>query len=438
LIPGSDPYLAVGLAQSLRRQGLVDWEFVAAATAQVGAFERLLEGVDVATIVERTGVSAEAIDDLAQLYGTARPGSIHLGMGPQRWVAGAEVFQLINALAALTGNIGVPGGGVNYASRLPALLDLSWLAEERARARRFILRPRIGRDLLDTQDPPIRLAWVCGANPVTQAPHSGLVRQALSGLEHVVVNDSYLTDTAQCADLFLPTTTFLEEEDLVVADWWHSSLGYVRPAIPPCGEARSDLAIFQGLATRLGFGAEMEGSPGTWIERLIAPMQSYGVTLERLRVEGWVQHPLAQDVPFADRRFYTPSQRFEFPTALGETFQPTPDYPFYFVTGKTNTRLNSQVLDRERDSLPWACVHPSILPAVGLMNGEAARLESPYGHMQVRLRTDATQRRDTVFIDQGTWLSAGGTPNQLTGDVISRHGQLAAYNHVAVRLRPPQ
>jgi anaerobic selenocysteine-containing dehydrogenase len=437
LIPGSDLYLAVGLAQSLRRQGLVDWEFVAAATAQVEAFERLLEGVDVATIVERTGVSAEVIDDLAQLYGTARPGSIHLGMGPQRWVAGAEVFQLINALAALTGNIGVPGAGVNYASRLPALLDLSWLAEERARARRFILRPRIGRDLLDTQDPPIRLAWICGANPVTQAPHSDLVRQALSGLEHVVVNDSYLTDTAQCADLFLPTTTFLEEEDLVVADWWHSSLGYVRPVIPPCGEARSDLAIFQGLATRLGFGAEMEGSPGTWIERLIAPMQSYGVTLERLRVEGWVQHPLAQDVPFADRRFYTPSQRFEFPTALGETFQPTPDYPFYFVTGKTNTRLNSQVLDRERDSLPWACVHPSILPAVGLMNGEAARLESPYGHMQVRLRTDATQRRDTVFIDQGTWLSAGGTPNQLTGDVISRHGQLAAYNHVAVRLRPP-
>ena len=248
-----------------------------------------MEGVDQQTILDQTGLSAETIDVLAHRYGTQKPGSIHLGMGPQRWMAGAEVFQLIDALAALTGNIGVPGGGVNYASRLPALIDQSWMAADHAKARRLVLRPSIGRDLLETHDPPVRLAWVCGANPVTQALNSDLVRQALARIEHVVVNDIYLTDTAQYAHLFLPTTTFVEEEDLLVTDWWHAYFSYVRPVIPPCGEARSDLAIFQGLAARLGFGAEMAGSPGEWMSRLIAPMQGYGITLDRLRAEGWVQ-----------------------------------------------------------------------------------------------------------------------------------------------------
>jgi anaerobic selenocysteine-containing dehydrogenase len=314
------------------------------------------------------------------------------------------------------------------------LLDLSWMADSRAKARRFVLRPSIGRDLLETRDPPIRLAWICGANPVTQALNSDLVRQALAHTEYMVVSDIYLTDTARYAHLFLPTTTFLEEEDLVVTDWWHSYFGYVRPVISPCGEAKSDLAIFQGLAARLGFGAEMAGSPGEWISRLIAPMQGYGITLDRLRAAGWVRHPLAQDVPFVDRKFYTRSQKFDFLTTWGEAFQPAPDYPLYLITGKMNTRLNSQVLDRERDLLPQAWVHPHVLVETGLSEGEEALVESPYGSMRVRVHGDAQQRRDTIFTGQGTWLAAGGTPNQLTGNVISHHGQLGAYNHLSVRL----
>jgi anaerobic selenocysteine-containing dehydrogenase len=438
LKPGGDRYLAIGLAQSLLRQGLVDWEFLTSATANFAEFARLQEGIDHQIVLDQTGLSAEVIDALAHLYGTQKPGSIHLGMGPQRWMTGAEVFQLIDALAALTGNIGVPGGGVNYASRLPALLDLSWMADSHAKARRWVLRPSIGRDLLETHDPPIRLAWICGANPATQALNSDLVRQALAQVEHVVVSDIYRTDTANYADLFLPTTTFMEEEDLVVTDWWQTYFGYVRPVIPPCGEAKSDLAIFQGLAARLRFGAEMAGSAGEWISRLIAPMQDHGITLDRLRVEGWIRHPLAQDVPFADRKFYTHSQKFEFLTAWGADFRPTVDYPLYLITGKTNIRLNSQVLDSDRDALPQVWAHPEVLAASGLSVGEEALVESSSGRIRARVHADAQQRRDTLFTTQGTWLGAGGTPNQLTGNVISHDGKLGAYNHVSVRLARPQ
>jgi anaerobic selenocysteine-containing dehydrogenase len=435
LKPGGDAYLAMGLARSLLRQGLIDHAFLAAATALFGDFMDFIEGIEPQVILDNTGLPAETIDALARLYGTQKPGSIHLGMGPQRWVGGAGVFQLIDAIAAMTGNIGVPGGGVNYSSRLPSLLDLSWVADNRADQKRFVLRPTIGRDLLETRGPPIRLAWICGANPVTQALNSDLVRQALTRLEYCVVSDIYLTDTARYAHLFLPTTTFLEEEDLVVTDWWHSYFGYVRPAIPPCGEARSDLEIFQGLADRLGFGAEMAGSPGDWIARLIAPMQGYGVTLERLRAEGWVRHPLAADVPFADRKFYTRSGKFEFPTRWDAPFQPTPGYPLYLITAKSNTRLNSQVLDTDRSLLPWARVHPQVMGDAGLSEGEEAVVESAYGCMRVRVHADGQQRPDTVFADQGTWLSAGGTPNQLTGNILSEQGRLGAYNHVSVWLK---
>jgi anaerobic selenocysteine-containing dehydrogenase len=149
-----------------------------------------------------------------------------------------------------------------------------------------------------------------------------------------------------------------------------------------------------------------------------------------------VPHPLAQDVPFADRQFYTPSRKFEFLTAWGEDFRPTVDYPLYLITGKTNTRLNSQVLDRDR--LPQVWAHPRVLAEAGLTPGEEALVESPYGSMRVRIQADAQQRHDTLFTSQGTWLGAGGTPNQLTGTVISHHGQLGAYNHVSVRLAQPQ
>lgn len=434
LKPGGDAYLAIGLAQSLLKQGLVDEAFLASATAYFVEFQGLLQRVDPQTVLDKTGMRAAAIDALARLYGTQSPGSIHLGMGPQRWIAGAGVFQLIDALAAMTGNIGVPGGGVNYSSRLPSLIDQSWVADSRAATKRFVLRPTIGRDLLETRDPPIRLAWICGANPVTQALNSDLVRQALARTECCVVSDIYLTDTAQYAHLFLPTTTFLEEEDLVVTDWWNTYFSYVRPAIPPCGEARSDLAIFQSLADRLGFGAEMAGSAGEWIARLIAPMQGYGITLERLRAEGWVQHPLAVDVPFADREFATRSGKFEFLRHWDESFHPAEGYPLYLITAKTNTRLNSQILDKDRGLLPSARVHPQILADAGLSEGEEAVVESIYGSMHVRVRADSQQRRDTIFTDQGAWLGAGGTPNQLTGNLLSEQGRLGAYNQVSVRL----
>ena len=167
-------------------------------------------------------------------------------------------------------------------------------------------------------------------------------------------------------------------------------------------------------------------------------MQDYDITLDRLRLEGWIRHPLAQDVPFADRKFYTPSQKFEFLSAWGEDFRPTVDYPLYLISGKTNTRLNSQVLDGERDLLPLVRAHPEVLAEVGLSTGEEALVESSYGCMRVRLHADTQQRRDTLFTTQGNWLSAGGTPNQLTGNVISHDGKLGAYNHVSVRLTAPQ
>jgi anaerobic selenocysteine-containing dehydrogenase len=96
------------------------------------------------------------------------------------------------------------------------------------------------------------------------------------------------------------------------------------------------------------------------------------------------------------------------------------------------------VLDRDRDQLPQVWAHPQVLAEVGLAPGDQALVESPYGSMRVCIQIDAQQRHDTLFTNQGTWLGAGGTPNQLTGNVISHHGKLGAYNHVSVRLAQPQ
>ncbi len=167
--------------------------------------------------------------------------------------------------------------------------------------------------------------FVNGGNPVNQSPNSNLVAEALSKLEFVVVVDSFLTDTTDYAHIFLPTTTFLEEEDALVS-WGHNILGGVNPAIDPVGESRSDLWIVQQLANRLGIGSKMAGTPREWLQRILRPLENKGVTIDEL-MQGPIRCPVAPLIPFADGKFPTKSGRFEFVTDIALEQRHDPDFP---------------------------------------------------------------------------------------------------------------
>src|SRR6266511_777537 len=127
--------------------------------------------------------------------------------------------------------------------------------------RRRLLMPRIGEEILTARNPEIRMAFVTAGNPVCQAPNSAKVAAAFEKTPFKVVAGHFLDDTARYADIFLPSTTFLEEQD-IVASYGHNYVGPVNRAIEPMGECRSDLDMFRALASRFPFAQEFYGEQG--------------------------------------------------------------------------------------------------------------------------------------------------------------------------------
>ena len=428
----TDAALAMALAKIILAEGWQDADYVERHTHGFPAYRAMLDAHPLPALIEQCGIPIDRLTELARDYATAKPAAILLGWGLNKYRNSAEIFRCVDALAALCGHVGVAGGGVTHGFNTQRHFDKSLEAADRARAHRQIPEPVLGRGLIDAVDPPVRMMVVNGGNPVNQSPNSTLVAQALRGLDCLVVVDSFLTDTTDYAHYFLPTTTFLEEEDALVS-WGHNILGGVNRVIDPVGESRSDLWIYQQLADRLGFGAEMAGTPRDWLVRLMAPMERAGVSVEEL-MRGPVRCPVAPRVPYADGAFKTASGRFEFITEIDLRLRSVPGFPLTFVTNFSKRWLLSQMLESEHPKRAAVRVGTEAARAAGIESGEVARLTSPVGALDVEVQVDARVGPGMVIMPVGTWIKRGGGANVLTEDVVSNFGQMAAYGESRVRL----
>jgi anaerobic selenocysteine-containing dehydrogenase len=428
----SDAHLAIAMAKVVLDEGLEDKDFVARHTHGFPEYRRFLDGYGLAALCRACDLPEEDVRALARLYATSKPAAILLGWGLNKYQHSAEIFRCVDALAALCGHIGVPGGGVTHGYETQRHFAKAVEAPERARARRSIPEPTLGRGLLESREPPVRMLFVNSGNPVNQSPNSNLVAQALARLDFVVVVDQFLTDTADYAHVFLPSTTFLEEEDILVS-WGHNILGGVNPVIEPVGEARSDLWIFQRLADRLGFGDEMAGTPREWLRRIFAPLEARGVSIEEV-LERPVRCPVAPMVPFADGVFSTSSGKFEFITAMACEDRPVPDFPLRLVTNFSKRWLLSQILEKDHPPVASVRIGTETARAHAIGHGERIRVRSRVGELEVEALVDDRVGPGMVVMPVGTWIKRGGGANVLTEDVVSNFGQMAAYGETRVRL----
>ncbi|MEX2221468.1 MAG: molybdopterin-dependent oxidoreductase [Candidatus Rokuibacteriota bacterium] len=428
----TDAELAMAMAKVILEEGLEDRAFIEQHAHGFAEYRALLDARPLAELAAACELTEHAIRALAREYATTRPASVLLGWGLNKYRHSAEIFRCVDALGALGGHIGVPGGGVSHGYNTQRHFDKTVEAADRARHHRAIPEPLLGRGLEDAQQPPVRMMFVNSGNPVNQSPNSNRVAQALGRLEFLVVVDQVLTDTTDYAHVFLPTTTFLEEEDMLVS-WGHNIIGGVNRVIEPVGEARSDLWIFQQLADRLGIGPEMAGAPRDWLSRIFTPLERHGVTVEQV-MQGPVRCPVAPMVPFADHVYPTKSGRFEFITTLRHEPRVVPDYPLTLVTNYSKKWLLSQILEKEHPSIASVRIGPETAAGYGIENGERAIIRSPVGRLEVLVLVDARIGRGMVIMPVGTWIKRGGGANVLTEDIMSNFGQMAAYGETRVRL----
>ncbi len=469
--PGTDGALALGIAHQLIATDRVDRAFVERHVLGYPEFRDMVRGFPPEKAAEITDVPARYIERLAQMIGTIRPLTICAGFGMQRYSNSGQTMRALIALTALTGNIGIAGGGWQFANLQSAVFDevkdpLAFYppAEPDGVIRVAVSTARLGRDMLATRNPPLKMAWVERGNPVTQNPETHTVLEAFRSLEFRVVVDQFLTDTAQEADIVLPAKTFFEQSDVIGA-YWHPYIQFKQKILEPPGEVKPESEIYRGLAAQLGMPAEQieEAFPGpseaeveAWLERKLR--SSPEISLDRLR-QGPLLPPGAQEVAFEDFVFPTPSGKIELLSleaarrwgadplpVYGEPVESvrsgdlaTGRYQLYFMTPNTKNRIHSQFGNLEMigavsEPGPRLQINPKDARARGIADGDPVRVFNGRGSMQAEASWDFSLKPGCVAITNGWWISEGGTVNFLSLGRETDMGHGAAFHENLVEV----
>jgi anaerobic selenocysteine-containing dehydrogenase len=442
--PGTDGALALAMANVLARKGLIDIPFVAAYTH---GFDLLLDHIRQYTPTwaeTQTGITSSSIEELACLYGTTKPGAILMGYGLQRYVGGGQAIRAINALAALTGNVGAKGGGANYANCYVSN-NLDSLVPEYSKHTppRFISRThlsQVGR----FSSPPVKVMVTATANPINQAPDAKKVLFSLKKIPFKATLDLRWSETAEISDLFLPVASPFEDSDLHFCSW-HSRVTYSLPAVAPRGEARPDRVIWQELGCRLGLGHSMDKQLSDWIDLALRPFHVYGITAKSLKGKT-VTFP-APAIPYKDGRFQTPSGKFQFHSneAATETGFPLPTYvpptegpkdSLRLLTLRTNNHLHSQFADKvsPSDGIPKVKINTETLENLKMQEGEIVTIESRDSRILARLVSTENVLDNTLVMYEGDSVLSKRGVNLLTSAIDTDMGNGAAYYECFVKI----
>jgi len=465
--PGSDVALLNSMLHVIVREGWVDADFVARRTEGYAALVRNVEAYSPEAMAPLTGVDAGTIRAVARLYARSRAAMIFWGMGVSQHVHGTDNARCLIALALATGQIGRPGTGLHPlrgqnnvqgasdAGLIPMMYPDYRRVDDPA-ARTAIARawgvpaerldPRPGLTVVEVinaaLEGDVRGMYVMGENPAMSDPDVEHARAALARLEHLVVQDIFLTETAAFADVVLPAGAFVEKTGSYTnTDRW-VQLG--RAALAPPGQARQDLWITAQLGRRLGLDwGDVE--VGAVYEEMRTTMPSLaGISWQRLQREGGAVYPCAAEdaagepVVFTER-FPRADGRARFVPAdiVPPDERPDADYPLVLITGRQLEHWHTGSMTRRSAVLdaiepePTALVHPLDLAAAGARPGDVVTLESRRGRVSLYARADDGMARGAVFVP---FAYVEAAINRLTNPALDPYGKIPELKYCAVRL----
>ena len=436
--PGFDGLLAAGIMKELLRMNLQDGEFLENHTVGFKDLKELLDSVSLDYISEVTEVPADIITHLAEVYAD-KPVSTIMGLGMQRYENGGNTIRLLDALVAVSGNIGISGGGANYANKqVGQSFDYQNMTmPDRKNSSRTFTMMRQAEEILSAVDPVVKMGIVTCGNPLTQVPDTNRVREAFESLETLVVIDQFMTDTTELADYVLPAATAFEVEDVYYSSMYHHYVNHGPKLVEPPGEAKPDAWIWAELAARLGFGGEFDFTREEFIEMGLASLTSKGISLDKIRVERFAELPVDK-IPWADRRFKTPSGMYEFTSSAvadggiklslpTETKWTNPElaqkYPYTLLTIHPLRSNHSQHFHLFKPE-PYVKVEiaASVAAEKGLKDQDDVRVWNDRGELKGTVWILKMAHPGTVNIDEGLSARFGGSVNQLTSSRESDNG----------------
>lgn len=462
--PGRDVALLNAMLHTIVEEGLWDRAFVEGRTRDFRALADHVRAFPPESMADVCGVPAETIRTVARLYAKAGAAIVFWGMGVSQHVHGTDNARCLIALATICGHVGRPGTGLHPlrgqnnvqgasdAGLIPMFLpDYARVEDADARARLEDLwgapiDPNRGLTVVEIMEAigagRIRGLYVMGENPAMSDPDLVHAREALARLEHLVVQDIFLTETAAFADVVLPATAWPEKDGTVTNTNRQVQRG--RAALPPPGRARPDLDVLVEMGRRLGLPWSYAGPADVFAEMARAMPSFANIGWDRLEREGSVTYPCAApdapgaEIVFADA-FPTADGRARLvPAALVDPAElPDDAYPMVLTTGRQLEHWHTGTMTRRTavlDALepgPTVYVAPADLRRLGLTGGDRVRLTTRRGSIVLDARADARIQPGTLFLP---FAYAEAAANVLTNPRLDPDGRIPEFKFAAVRM----
>jgi len=470
----TDVALLNALIHTVIDEGLVDERFVRERVDNFAALKENVRGYSPEAMAPICGIAAATLREVARAFATARSAMVLWGMGISQHVHGTDNARCLIALVSVTGQIGKPGSGLhplrgqnnvqgasdaglipmmfpNY-QRVDEPLAHAWFEDfwntPLDAAPGYTVVEIMNKALAPDSDPhKIRGMYIMGENPAMSDPDLHHARHALASLEHLVVQDIFMTETAWLADVVLPASAWPEKTGTVTNTDRMVQLGRRALALP--GDARQDLWIIQQLARRLGLDWRYEGADSgvaAVYEEMRQAMHASiaGITWQRLERDSSVTYPCAsaddpgQSIVFVD----------DFPTADGRVRlvpadilpadeRPDAEYPFVLITGRQlehwhtgSMTRRTQVLDA-LEPMATASMHPADVAALGQRPGDVVTLRSRRGEVVLHVRVDDGTPPGAVFVPFAYYEAAA---NLMTNAALDPFAKIPEFKYCAIQV----
>lgn len=465
--PDTDVAMLNALMHVIVHEGLVAQSFVEARTIGYEELKKNLVGYSPEEMAPVCGIPAETLRETARLFATSRASMILWGMGVSQHVHGTDNARCLIALSLLTGQIGRPGTGLHPlrgqnnvqgasdAGLIPMMLpDYQKVVDPQVRAR-FEKHWNLKPGTLDDQ-PGLTVVevmhaisagkvhgmYIMGENPAMSDPDANHAREALAQLEHLVVQDIFLTETACLADVVLPASAFPEKTGTFTNTDRLVQLG--RQAITPPGDAKQDLWIIQELARRIGLQWDYQHVSEVFDEMRRSMPSIGGITWDRLEREHAVTYPCVaegdpgESVVFVED-FPREGGRARFVPAdiIPAAERPDAEFPMVLITGRQLEHWHTGSMTRRATILdaiepdPVALVHPLDLEQLGVKPGELLTIESRRGQVTLYGRADENSPRGAVFVPFCYYEAA---INRVTNDAFDPVAKIPELKYCAIRV----
>ena len=465
--PGTDVAFYNALMYEIVRLGLVDQDFVDTRTSNFAALKETIEQYPPERAAQICGIDEDTIRQVARVWGEAGAGIIFWGMGISQHTTGTDNSRCLIALCAITGNVGKPGAGlhplrgqnnVQGASDV-GLIPMFYPDYQRAAAdevrERFesawgtSLNPTPGLTVTEIigsvlEEGGVRGMYMMGENPFLSDPNITKVRKALAALDFLVVQDIFLTETAEFADVVLPASSYLEKDGTYTNTDRRVQLG--RTVLDPPGDARLDWWIIQEIARRVGLDWNY-ASPREVFEEMVSVMPSYAnLSYDNLGGTGKLYPNPDPDRSDGTVVMFTESFNTDDGLAhlvpadwLPAAELPDEGFPFVLNTGRLLEHWHTGSMTRRSFALdtisPRAevSVHPDDATELGLVDGGLARVSSRRGSITLHVQVSHREQRGNCFIPFHFREAAA---NLLTIDEIDPHGKIPEFKFCAVKIEP--